>query len=96
VDQNNNGDLNMDEGTVEEEKKPTQPNRTKNREFNSEKKFNWADKGKDNLNFSDKGDPNKKHVKGTKKIPKKQHLRSKKSDSATLPVITEAPKEKEH
>jgi hypothetical protein len=55
----------MDDGTVEEEKESTQPNRIRNRDNNSERKVNWCNKGTDQIVISDKGHPReyKKHRK---------------------------------
>jgi hypothetical protein len=47
-------------------------------------------------NDSDKGDSNKSNQnKGSNELPKKQQWRPKQSTSATLPAISEVPKEKE-
>ena len=57
---NNNGDVNMEDGTAEEEKECTHPNRTNNQVNNSEKRVDLK-KERDKKNDSDKGDSNKRN-----------------------------------
>jgi hypothetical protein len=55
----------MDDGTAEEEKENTQPNRTRNQDNNSERRVNWGNKGTDQLRSP------------TKEIPRKTKSRSR-------------------
>jgi hypothetical protein len=56
---NYNGDVHIDDGTAEEEKGNTQPNRTKSHDANSKRQPNWVRKGDIKKDDSDKGDSKK-------------------------------------
>jgi hypothetical protein len=88
-------DTHMEDGSAEEGKKSTHLSESSNQNVRSAKQNDGKVKVDKQKAPSKKGDKNSNNKNGHRDSPKEQQWRQKQAISTTLPVISEAPKEKE-
>jgi hypothetical protein len=88
-------DAHMEEGTAEEKKQSTQLSESSNQNTRATKRTDGISKVDNRKTSSKKGDSNTNNKNGHRDSTREQQWRPKQAISATLPVISEAPKEKE-